>query len=175
MTSCNLETFGAVFSTFSASLFRFEALPKYVVEGEIEHFEEFERGDAEPSKNFMSGWHQMLEAAKADGKIIDRVRAFSDPISAYERFEYEWGFKHSLSKGENIRGISVSEVEALTAGLPIVKDFWLVDESACFLMEYDQVGNFLGFSAVPEDLVPRYVESSKKLMAASSEISEFIK
>jgi hypothetical protein len=34
--------------------------------------------------------------------------------------------------------------ETIKTSVPILKDFWLLDDERCFLMEYDFLGRFLG-------------------------------
>jgi hypothetical protein len=162
-----LADFGSYFSRFQNSAFRLEMLNVYSVAEEEKPFAAFERGEQEADRQFNKDWHEILERASEQGKHFSRVRIASEPISNYLRFEVKWGYETNVLKGEHIRFLIAPDITSLSRLVPILKDFWLFDDSDCFLMDYDNHGRFLGVAKLPDDLLAKYAAFARELTELS--------
>src|SRR6478752_5014985 len=72
-----LEEFGREFSEFRQSAKRLEVLPEFNVSDEKVALSDFLAGnDVDPT--FNSGWHDILDAAKARGAHVERLRVLPE-------------------------------------------------------------------------------------------------
>jgi hypothetical protein len=125
--------------SFQRSAFRLEALPAYHVPQEAEWFAEWQRSGRLPELTpDNDSWCKLVREAKSAGRLMQRVRVVSSPLTDYERFELAM-FRDSVAAGEDIR---IAERRVITE-FDDLTDFWAFDGQV-ILLHYDPVGRFLG-------------------------------
>lgn len=165
----SLQEFGSFFSSFKTSAFRLEMLESFSIPEEQAFLRRYQAGEKKPPKGFNSEWTDIIKNANKRGGSFNRVRIVRRPINDYLRFEVAWGYSVNVAAGEGIRIVDYSALSFKTA-VPSLKDFWLFDDSSCFLMEYDSIGSFLGVSRLDERFVPAYVALKHELLGMSADI-----
>ena len=133
------------------SLFRFEALQEYKVEG-----------DEIDDKDLIEWWDFITSKTKS-GVVMERVRLIVEPLTEYTKREL---VIHAKSKtlGDDIKTID----EVVFNKLHIQQeDFWLIDEKLALIMQYSETGNYLSFDVIERD-VEKYIATKDMLIAHSS-------
>lgn len=166
----DLAEFGAAFDTFKRSAFRLEALEFYTIPEEAEFFARYMAGEKKSPVGFNGEWVDVLNHTRKRGAVVTRVRAIRAPFHDYLKFEVAWGYTINLLAGENIRSVPESFLLSTGREVQSLKDFWLFDNSICYLLEYDVVGRFLGVTRVQDDDLQRYLVLREKLVASSEDI-----
>lgn len=124
----------------TTSLFRFETLQEYKVDGDgIE-----DEG--------MKEWWNFIASKSKEGVRMERVRLIVEPLTDYTKNEL---IVHTKSKkfGDDIRIIKEDAFKNLNLSQ---QDFWLIDERVVLLMKYGTRGEYLGFDVV-ENNVQNYI------------------
>jgi hypothetical protein len=170
-----LTEFSSYFTDFRKSAFRLELLSVYNVPQEEEPLREFAAGKLRPPSDYNHKWRETIATAKSTGKDFSRVRVIDGPLSSYLRFEIMWPYSVNVPAGEDIRFIIRKEIGPFATTVPILKDYWLFDESVCFLMDYDYRGTFLGVAKLPDDITQPYIELMHEAKESSIEMSEALK
>lgn len=166
MTRLTPQEFGTAFdSLFRRSAFRLELLDRYVAANEAEPFRRFRSGiPQDPS--WREPWARFVRASVRDGKQMERVHVVGEPLSDYLQFELTCAYPANVAAGEDVRIFPLDEYPLHTYPL---RDFWLFDDAAAVVMDYDDDGNFLGadvttapvriarYAAVRDFIVPRAV------------------
>ena len=153
----DLET---LFDIFKNSAFRLEGLPTYRVHEEREAVAQFEDTGTLP-EGFNDDWAELVSAATASGKSMNRLRLVSSPLSAYEQLEMI-GYQPGLRAGEQIRLLERD-------GVPFRQDFWVFDDRWIARMNYAPDGSWI--SADVRELTPAdfdEVEYWKSLFATAT-------
>lgn len=167
----SLADFGAYFSSFQRSAFRLELLEYFTIPDEQKFFERYLAGEKKPPVGFNREWTDLVRNATQRNATFKRVRLVRAPYHDYLKFETAWGYSTNLPAGEEIRTVEHADLP-FKASVPILKDFWLFDDTACFLVEYDFLGRFLGVSRVDEKFVSSYVTLQHELLIASQPIQK---
>ena len=139
--------FYEMFETARYSIFRLETLPAYGGSGEGGGLAAFLAGDPRPTHQEMLEWMDLIRANARIGCVMRRVHVVEEPLSDYLRFELCWGYPYSVSAGEDVRILAVSEGEAWPEDVPHW-DFWLYDSHRLIDMHYDRDGDWLGVEPV---------------------------
>ena len=118
------------------SLFRFETLQEYKVEGD--------GIDDEGMKE----WWDFITLKTKSGIKMERVRLVVEPLTEYTKNEI---IIHRKSKtfGDDIRLIKEDVFKSLNINQ---EDFWLVDETIVLKMNYGIGGEYLGFNVIESDV-----------------------
>lgn len=116
--------------------FRYEGLPDYKVSGSDERFAEYQR-TGRISDDANSDWTDTVRSLRERGCHIRRLRALSDPPSAYEDYELNAGYRPGIKSGEEIRAVGRDT-------LPISGDFWAFDDKWIQWIDYGPDGEYLG-------------------------------
>jgi len=153
-------------SHFRRSAFRLERLQAYFVPQEAELFATFKRGENVKVPDDHP-WPALVHNATGSGKTMQRVRLVTHPLSDYLRFELSL-YPRSVEAGEDIR---VANLDDHTELVVCKQDFWLFDDQAVVVLDYDQRGGFLG-SRTEEDLV-HYRKQRELALACSMELSAY--
>lgn len=135
------------------SLFRFEALQVYEVEGDT------------LDDSGMKEWWDFIESKTKSGVVMERVRLVIEPLTDYTMKELEI-HKKSAEHGDDIS--IIKENIFTTLDIPI-KDFWLIDDDTVLIMNYDEAGKYLGFSS--DENIDEYIQIKQKLLRNSTSIS----
>lgn len=158
-----LEEFGSYFSNFRKEAFRFETLPTYDVPEERECIQKFQNGTSCPP-DFNAEWLQTIKNAGSRGGRFLRVRFIPNQyVTTYLRFEIDWGYKRSAVVGERTLILQDKALDRYAQQVPILNDFWLFDQTQCFIMHYDIVGRFLGVKRIPASGIDIYVKLAHAL------------
>jgi hypothetical protein len=171
LTKLPTPEFGKLFTSMESSAFRLEALDVYSIPGEEEDLARFRKGQ-KPPHDTNAQWAQTIGAAISRGVDFQRVRLVRKPVSEYVRFETEWGYKFNVPAGEQTFALFYEDVITFRNEVPILKDFWLFDNSRCFLMAYDFWGRFLGVNEIPREAVPAYVQLKAECLERAVDIQK---
>jgi hypothetical protein len=127
------------FDAYQREAFRLETRQSYGVASERTEYEQFlSTGELDIPET--DQWLTRLRRFRQTGRWVGRVHVLSRPLTDYLRYEFAvYGF--TVQAGEDVRILDVTDMP--DPGLPD-QDFWLFDESAVVLMEYDDAGNQLG-------------------------------
>lgn len=126
------------FETFEKSAFRLEGLPQYRVTEEIDAFKHFEKHGKVPD-NIGSKWAKTVAKNISEGKIMERLRLLSDPLSNYENFEIH--AYSGIKAGENINIAKRDDYD-------YKYDFWFFDKKWITRMNYATDGSFIDFDSL---------------------------
>ncbi|MDO8508635.1 MAG: hypothetical protein Q7S27_03035 [Nanoarchaeota archaeon] len=148
------------FNEFKKYAFRLEVLQSYSLEEEKDPFEKFLK-EEKVTKEDNEDWLEFIQKAKSRGAIVQRVRVVSFPLSDYMRFQME-NFRLYMAEGEEIYTIAYRKF--LKNKPKIKKDFWLFDDKAVLVMNYDKKGRFLGFNEWRGD-ISEYIKLKDLLLA----------
>lgn len=80
---------------------RIENRRAYAAASDGGDFARYLAGEAEPQEG--AAWRDRLRADTAAGKQWAKVHVIDGPLSDYERYEFEWGFTHTVAAGEQVR------------------------------------------------------------------------
>lgn len=141
------------FEEAQKSLFRWEALQEYRVEG-----------DDDP-KELQEWWH-FIENKTKNGVVMQRVRLVAYPLTDYTKKEIEV-HKQSAKRGDDIRYVLEDDMYDLEH----MPDFWIVDNKTVLMMKYDMNGVYEGFNVAKN--IQKYLDFKKMVYSRSQSISEF--
>ncbi|WP_285731976.1 DUF6879 family protein [Nocardiopsis sp. ATB16-24] len=147
------EEFSQQFTDFEHSAWKLEVRDRYNVPEEAETIRRFlTDGDLGRGEDHArtSPWHRNVTATTHQGKIWQRVRVVSEPLSDYIAWEHAVT-RFNIEAGEDIRWLPRHHPTARE--LPDL-DFWLFDESwACVLhFDADDVPQKLERLGEPEEI-----------------------
>ena len=166
------ERFDALFDEFRVSAFRLETLPAYDVPEEQTDLESYLAGEPLPMSEDEE-WLGFLSSAKDAGKAVQRVRLLPPKLTAYLRFEIEWGYVFNDRAGEDIRFVLPRSEEADQWSSE--KDFWLFDDETAVVMDYDAQGAYIGAREVTDaNEMARFVHARDEFIARSISLREFL-
>jgi hypothetical protein len=103
-----------------------------------------EPGEADALAAFLTGqepeiypgkktWLEMVRAAAAVGKVMQRVHVVAEPLTEYLQFEIGWSYPLNAAAGEDIR------ISRAISALPGT-DYWLFDSRALARLRYNPAG-----------------------------------
>ncbi len=141
-SSLDDEDFNRLFREFRYTCYRLETLQRYDVPYERDEFEQFLAGGTQDMAEMAEWTDGTIARAVKAGKRMQRVHVVEDPLSDYLRYEFAWGYEHTVAAGEDVRIIAVQAGD-WPAGLPHY-DYWLFDSSLLVSMRYDETGAFTG-------------------------------
>jgi hypothetical protein len=127
------------FNGHKREAFRLETRQSYGVESERAEYEHF-LATGELDIPDADQWLVRLRHFRQTGRWVGRVHVLSRPFTDYLRYEFAV-YSFTVKAGEDVRILDVTGTP--DPGLPN-QDFWLFDESAVVLMQYDASGKQLG-------------------------------
>ncbi len=134
------------------SLFRFESLQDYKIDGE------------DTSDEGMKDWWSFVASKTKAGVKMQRVRLVILPITNYTKMELEI-HKKSKTFGDDIQIIEEDKFKSLQIKQ---EDFWLIDDLVCLKMNYSALGEYIGFTL--ENNVDTYIKVKNSLLENSIEL-----
>lgn len=155
--------------TFKREAFRLEILDHYEIPSSAENFRAFLAGEPKP-EGYNAGWLDAVRKATGNGKRMYRVHILSRPLTPYLRYELGWGYLTNMEAGEEFFILDTTERENPLADAP---DFWLFDEEAPAVMNYDDAGAFLGPTFVPADRAAEFVALRDTALAHAVPFTEW--
>lgn len=154
-----------LFDTFRHTACRYEGLPAYTVDEEIESIRAWrEHRPREERSVRTDDWLRRIAVTTAQGKRWSRVRAVDHPLPDYLRWELT-GYVENQAAGEET--LLVDRVQAFRG-----QDFWLFDAGtptmAGALMHYDQKGAFHRLELVEDPDVLAELDRARRAMLTSA-------
>ena len=140
-----MTDFSACFDDFRFTAFRMETLQAYDVPAEADRISAFREHRPLPERSPRTNpFLRRVADTTAAGKQWSRVHVLDLPLSEYIRYEME-GYRESARAGERIWLVRRAASPDLAY---LRRDFWLFDagtpHAVAVLMDYDQVGRYLG-------------------------------
>jgi|ERR1035441_599802 hypothetical protein len=167
----DVEEFSALFERFERSAFRVEARDRYDVDTEREQFAAFLEGkQLRPRTADSDPWLALVAAGNREGRLIERVRIVSEPLTVYTRFEFA-AYRDNIAAGEKVRVLPRAALASADQSWA-TKDFWIFDETLFVLLSYDDNGRFLGVHQ-PNDIRP-YLEAKQRALNLAVDFEEFV-
>lgn len=132
-----LEQLGQQFtSLFKRRVFRLETLDYYGAENEREPYARFLAGQpVDPA--WREPWKKTVHEVRESGRIMERVKTVSEPLSDYVRFSLLHGSPASVEAGEEVR--ILGRKKAYDEWLAFY-DYWLFDDDLGAYLIYDEAG-----------------------------------
>jgi len=124
---------------FDHTAFRLEVCQSYSMPYEDESFRRFLDGQDPAHDPSLEEWLELVRAARAAGKRMERVHVVAEPLTDYLRYELTWWYATNIAAGEDIRIIPTRKGQ-WPAGLP-KHDFWLYDSNRVGVLHYDPAGH----------------------------------
>lgn len=148
-TAITEAEFDRLLATFERSAFRLETRDTYALGYERADFEAFLAGSPTPPQelDWWRPWLEQIARLTREGKRIGRVRIVAEPPSNYQRWEL-WAAKWHARAGEQIGYMPRSKAEQI--GLPLVHDWWLLDDERLIIMKFTDPGEIAGKSLITD-------------------------
>jgi len=109
--SVTSREFDALFTSFEHTAYRLETLQVYDVSYEVEPYQAFISGHPQPHDPAKNAWVSMIKDAVQAGKIFQRVRIVTEPLTDYLRYELGWSYPPNVDVGEDIRILPTSQAD----------------------------------------------------------------
>ena len=132
-----MEQFGQLFSTFSSSATRIEALDAYLVDEEQDDLALYRSGAPLPPQ-WNAEWAGNIRRCVANGKYMGRVHAISHTLTPYLQFEIDWYYAVNGAAGEDIRFIFRKDIPDVPYA-----ETWLFDDAKAVELTYSDEGRLL--------------------------------
>jgi hypothetical protein len=120
----------------------------------------------------MAAWLALIRRHRAAGRRMERVHLI-EALTPYLRYEISWGYDLTSAAGEDIRIVRSLGACSSARAVPILKDFWLFDETTCVLMDYDALGRLVGCGTVPDEAISTYLRLKGEVLAAAVPLASF--
>lgn len=146
MTLISGETFGELFGSVEHTAFRLEPRERYNSPGEHEPLRRFLAGEPDDLA-WNKPWLELMAQHTASGRIVQRVRVVSVPLSDYSRFGL-WCAQFANEAGEDIRYLD----RARARGLPDF-DYWLFDSRRVARLHFDDDDVLLGAEIITDPAI----------------------
>jgi len=138
--------FGRLLRGFSGSAFRFEIRDRYNSEVGREPFRKFLAGEPDDYE-WHHWWMEMVRQDRAKGKIWQRIRIVSVPLSDYNRYALTIA-RLSVAAGEDIRYLDRQSANGLSL---TPYDAWLFDARQLVRLHFDDDDDTFQGAEVIED------------------------
>ena len=159
-------------STFKKSAKRLEILQEFHIEGgEWENFQKFKNGEVASAFPELVDWNEQIAEWTKQGKTVERVRVFENPLSDYLKYEIFEAYAPCALSGQKVNFVSRKQLDKI-AGKKKMKDFWIFDDKFVFEMDYDENHNYCGGRIVDG---AEEKEIYQKLLAASQPLENVLK
>lgn len=160
--------FEALFDTFTASAWRLECQGVYREPEEAEPLRRFVAGEPDDLAWF-ADWPEWVRGVRSSGRTIGRVRALTDPLTDYLRFELQRLSPSAVDAGEDIRIITPDGFDRL--GIPR-EDFWIFDDQIVGVLHFGDHG-VEGVQVLSRpDEVDEFIGRRQAVLAASKRYDE---
>jgi hypothetical protein len=130
----------------------------------------FSRASLPPRSAESDPWLSLVAAHTAGGRLIERVRIVSQPLTDYTRYEFA-GYRDNIAAGERVRVLPRAALAADDQRWAS-DDFWIFDDELVALLSYDEEGHFLG-APQAEDTTP-YLEAKQRALSIAVDFDDFV-
>jgi hypothetical protein len=168
----DLET---LFKNYQREAFRFELLPEYSVENELEDFEEFKRSGKFSIDEDTQEYLNAVEAKIKAGARHIRSRVLDDPLNDYQKFEIVTGYLSSSVLGTEFYFVDRADFLTSPFGTIGLKDFWLFDDASVAFLMYTPNGEFSGFRIGNAEEIAKCIELKEWIIINSYNLEQLLK
>jgi Family of unknown function (DUF6879) len=166
-----VEEFRALFERFERSAFRIEARDHYDVENERDEFAAFLEGEPLAARSGESDpWLSLSAAHRAAGRLIERVRIVSQPLTDYTRYEFT-AYRENIAAGEKVRVVPRATLTAADQSWAN-EDFWIFDDELVVLVSYDDDGRLLGVQEAEDSR--RFLDAKQRALSIAIDFKDFV-
>lgn len=162
------EDYWKIRDSVTERIWRLEALQVYTIPSEQEEFDRFRRGEPLPEP-YEYDWRDDVQEYVKRGVYVGRVHLVRRPISDYLRYQFEWGYEHSVPAGDDVRIIDLSNTP--NPGVP-EEDFWVFDEHVVRLL-FTADGRLRGRELVEGGEADRYKDYMRVAIENSVPFADF--
>lgn len=171
-TVITLEQLGQDFtSLFKHRAFRLETLDHYDAPNESGPYARFLAGEpVDPA--WREPWKKLVREVRTSGRIMERVKVVSEPVSDYVRFSLLHAAPASVEAGEDVRVLGRSNARHLGDWL----DFWLFDDDLTATMYYDYRSGRVRRVELDRrpKLIARLAEDRDKLLLRATPLAQYV-
>ncbi|WP_232376735.1 DUF6879 family protein [Amycolatopsis aidingensis] len=140
------DEFQRLFTDFEHTAFRLEVRDRYNVDEEAESVRRF-LADNPDGRVWKRSWLDNIRKVTAAGKLFERVRVVSLPLTDYSRYGL-WSCQTNIAAGEDIRYLARDAAQGVD--LP-QHDYWLFDSRKLVRMHFeDEDDRFLGAEVIAD-------------------------
>lgn len=155
-------------------VFRFECLQTYNVEGDIEEFERWKRGEPTAADDPANEYYQGLRRLRAGGVQARRVRLADFPVHDYLRYEIDF-YRGSQRHGEEVLLLERALGMDCMQHTVVTGDYWLFDGRIVLVFDYDADGSLKGQNEVADPAsVARYRRLRDCLVNQALPLEQFL-
>jgi hypothetical protein len=147
-------------------LLRIQTLDFYNVASDERKHELYAAGEPWAMTDWMRSWLQELRDRAASGRSWRIAHVVREPLGAYLRYQFEWGYAVNRQAGQDIRVLTVDDAAA-AQHLFDVGDYWLVDYSRVVIMHYGEDRAWAGASTPPAEHAAAYAALSETTWRAA--------
>lgn len=126
--------FAELFQTYQRSAWRWECQGTYREPDEREPLQAWR--DGRPDFSFADAWFAQIRQHRAEGKVFERVRMLTDPLTEYLKWLAAMT-RLNIEAGEDVRWIG--ETQARGLGAP-THDFYIFDDARVAILHFDDDG-----------------------------------
>lgn len=145
------DEYEQMWASVKRRVWRLEVQQVYKMPDESEEFEQFLRGEPLPNP-YDYPWRDEVKKYVDQGIYVGRVHVVVPPITDYLRYQFEWGYAHTVPVGEEVGIIDLSKIP--NPGLPD-EDFRLLDDNVIRLL-FNPDGTLAGRELVEGPEAARY-------------------
>lgn len=164
------EQFWEQLATFTTSAFRLELQPFYVVDYERDLYESYLSGNPKPATDsaVLRAWLDKIRQQISDGKTVERVRVFDEPMTNYQRWT-RYMDRWNREAGETIHYLLRARAHSVGL-LPDAGpgDWWLLDDERLVTMGYDAEGRRARSELITEDIRVRQARTWRDLAVSAA-------
>ncbi|MBB6171322.1 hypothetical protein HNR23_001382 [Nocardiopsis mwathae] len=146
------EEFDQLFVDFEHTAWKLEVRDRYAIPQERETLQRFlTTGDIGRDESDLetSWWHRNVVQSRKEGKIWQRVRVVTEPLSNYIRWEHAVT-RYNNAAGEDIRWLPRDH--SAVNQLPDL-DFWLFDSKRLCILHFDENDEVTSFEVIDDPLI----------------------
>jgi hypothetical protein len=156
------------------SFFRVEALESYNVASEADALDKYFSGDPLPKPlDATKEWYKLMTRCAQEGRPTQRVRAVSQKLSPYVRWEMEWVYNQAAQYGESFNVIVKEQHPDLADAWN--EEYYVVDDKRLVYLKYDSTNRFLGLEESTDSLeIQKRLEHKKRLLENAIPYKQFL-
>lgn len=151
--------------------FRLEVRDQYQVASDGGDVARYLAGEEMPDATRKNAWLDELRADTAAGRHWQWVHIVRGPLSDYLRYACEWGYAINIHAGAEVRILDVAE-RSRPGDIPD-EDFWILDDEAVLIMNYDGSGCFLGADPAAASELARYRRARDAARSAAERFADY--
>ncbi|WP_305133387.1 DUF6879 family protein [Thomasclavelia cocleata] len=157
------------FEKFSKVAMRLETLEEYAIY-DTKEFDEFKKFITNKKIEGFANqdWINDINRWNLEGKVIERIRIIPNKKSDYFNYELKWCYPKNIQSGEQILFVFQEQYEKIRSEIPLLGDFWMFDEKAIVMLEYNDQYEYVGCREINQ---PEVLDSYKRFYQALKERS----